>query len=40
MGLDIISEPILVHDDGTIVAKRPGVETDKIIEEVAQAIIN
>ncbi len=39
MGLDIINEPILVHDDGTIVAKRPGVETDKIIEEVAQAII-
>lgn len=38
MGLEIISEPVFVHDDGDIIARRPGVETDKLLEEIAIAI--
>ncbi len=39
MGLNIIAEPVFVHDDGSIVAKRPGIEIDKTIAEIADAII-
>lgn len=38
MGLDIITDPVLVHDDGKIVAKRPGVEIDNIINDIASEI--
>ncbi len=38
MGLDIISEPVFVHDDGDIIALRPGIDTDNILDEIALAI--
>lgn len=38
MGLDIITDPLFVYDDGSIVAKRPGVEIDGIVSEIASAI--
>lgn len=39
MALSIITEPVFVHDDGSIVAKRPGVEIDGILHEMTDAII-
>lgn len=39
MGLDIITEPVFVHDDGAILAKRPGLEIENIISEMAKSII-
>lgn len=40
MGLDIITEPEYVHDDGNIIARRPGLEIDGIISEMAESISN
>ncbi len=38
MALDILPEPVFVHDDGDIIALRPGVDTDKILDEIAAVI--
>ena len=39
MALDIIAEPVYVHDDGDVIAKRPGVGIDSVLEEMASSII-
>ena len=39
MALDIIAEPVYVHDDGDLIAKRPGIGIDSVLEEMAKAII-
>lgn len=38
MALDIISEPVYVHDDGSILARRPGLEIDSVISQMAENI--
>ncbi len=38
MGLDILTEPVFVHDDGEMIARRPGVEIDGMLDRIADAV--
>ncbi len=38
MGLDILAEPVFVHDDGEMIARRPGVEIDGMLDRIADAV--
>ncbi len=36
MALDIIAEPVYVHDDGILIAKRPGVGIDSVLDAMVK----
>lgn len=38
MDMNIIKEPLLVHDDGTVFINRPGVDLDEMAEKVSLAL--